>query len=55
LILLEVQQPLELAQREPLAQAVAQLEPPEFKAAQARQVLEALGQLVWLELRVLRD
>jgi hypothetical protein len=46
LILSEVQQPLELAQQEPLAQVVARQELPEFRAAQARQVLEALGQLV---------
>jgi hypothetical protein len=46
LILSEVQQPLELAQQEPLAQVVARQELPEFKVAQARQVLEALEQLV---------
>jgi hypothetical protein len=32
-----------------------QLEQRDFKAAQARQVLEALEQLVWLARQVLRD
>jgi hypothetical protein len=46
LILLGVKQPPQSARLERLAQAEAQLELPEFKAAQARQVLEALVQLV---------
>jgi hypothetical protein len=46
LISLGVNRPLQLEQLERLAQAEAQLELPEFKAAQARQVLEALVQLV---------
>jgi hypothetical protein len=46
LILPEVQQPPQSARLARLAQVVARQELPEFKAAQARQVLEALGQLV---------
>jgi hypothetical protein len=46
LILSEVQQPLELAQQEPLAQVVARQELREQRAKQAQQALEALGQLV---------
>jgi hypothetical protein len=46
LISLGVNRPLQLAQLVQLAQVVARLELPEFRAAQARQVLEALGQLV---------
>jgi hypothetical protein len=46
LILLAVKQLPQSELLEQLAQVVARQELPEFRAAQARQVLEALGQLV---------
>jgi hypothetical protein len=55
LVLLEVQQPLELAQLEPLAQAVARQEPQVLLAAQVQlalvqaERLELLAQLVQVD------
>jgi hypothetical protein len=55
LILPEVQQPPQSAQLARQAQVAALLARLESKAAQARLVLEAREQLVWLERQAQRD